>query len=54
LPVAYERAHETAGEPATLTYRYTGSYAARPRSRGSDVQVCFDGDISWCRLRLPL
>ena len=33
-------------------YHYTGRYHLRPRSDGSDVAVCFGGDISLTRLRL--
>ncbi len=51
LPVAYER-HPI--EPGALTFHYSGSYSDRARQSGSDVDVCFGGDISWCRLTLPM
>ena len=54
LPVAYRQDDPSGSDPSTLTYHYTGSYGERPHSPGSDVQVCFGGDISWCRLRLPM
>lgn len=31
---------------------YHASYAERPRDEGSDVEACFAGDISLCRLHL--
>lgn len=33
-------------------FRYSASYAARPRDPDSDVAVCFGGRISWSRLRV--
>jgi len=51
LPVGYE---QSAGVAPDLTFQYNGSYGDRPRRPGSDVDVCFGGDISWCRLNLPI
>jgi hypothetical protein len=31
---------------------YHASYAERPRDEGSDVEACFSGHISLCRLHL--
>lgn len=44
LPVRYESAENR--------FRYRGVYADRPRRPGSDVDVCFSGDIAVTRLRL--
>jgi len=33
-------------------YAYTASYAARPRDPGSDVEVCFSGEIAVSKLRV--
>ncbi len=33
-------------------YHYNASYGERPRIAGSDVDVCFSGEISLCRLGL--
>lgn len=48
LNVAYEASEV---DKARL-YRYTASYAARPRDAGSDVEVCFGGAIAISKLRL--
>lgn len=44
LPVRYEASGNR--------FRYRGVYADRPRRPGSDVDVCFSGDIAVTRLRL--
>lgn len=44
LPVRYEAAGNR--------YRYLGVYAERPRRPGSDVDVCFGGNIAVTQLRL--
>lgn len=49
LNVAYES--ESAGAGAAL-FRYTATYAARPVEPGSDVAVCFGGQIAVSRLRV--
>lgn len=54
LPVSYRIADAPEAVAATLTCHYNGEYSKRPRERGSDVDVCFRGDLSWCRLRLPM
>jgi 5'-nucleotidase len=45
LGVSFEK-HPTGG------YLYNASYGDRPRDPGSDVDVCFGGGISVCRLAL--
>jgi len=46
-------AYETTRLDAHLTsHRYTATYAARPVEAGSDVAVCFAGDIAVSRLRI--
>ncbi len=50
LPVDYEQVE--AAMANIMEFRYRASYAARPRDAGSDVDVCFGGQISWSRLRL--
>ena len=44
LPVRYEASDNR--------FRYRGIYADRPRRPGSDVDVCFSGNIAVTRLRL--
>ncbi len=44
LPVAYRRDGED--------YYYTGRYADRPQTPGSDVEVCFQGNIAVTQLKV--
>lgn len=53
LPVSYRRQPDDEDE-GSLTFHYTGRYGDRLRREGGDVAVCFGGDISWCRLNLPM
>jgi 5'-nucleotidase len=46
LGVEFERGRR---EDGAMEFRYTASYAARPRVAGSDVDVCFSGAISISR-----
>jgi 5'-nucleotidase len=45
LRVSYDRSSEG-------SYLYSASYAERPQDAGSDVEACFGGHISLCRLHL--
>ena len=45
LPIAYQ--------PLGETFVYASDYHSRPRDAGSDVAVCFGGQISVTKLRLP-
>lgn len=49
LPVSFVRSEEQGGACVT-EYLYDGSYAARPRDPGSDVEACFGGKIAVSRL----
>jgi len=46
LPVAFEP------EEGNESFRYTGRYQDRVSSEGSDVAICFGGDIAVSRIRL--
>lgn len=46
LPIAYTRQPDGG-------YRYTGDYRSRPRTTGSDVDVCFGGGISMTEIAWP-
>ncbi len=45
LPISYQ--------PLGNAYTYTSDYHARPRAPDSDVAICFGGEVSITRLRLP-
>jgi len=45
LPVEFVRS-DPQGHPSVVEYLYSGSYAARPREAGSDVETCFGGRIA--------
>jgi|SoiMethySBSTD1v2_1073268.scaffolds.fasta_scaffold06466_9 5'-nucleotidase len=52
LDVGFEDG-ETIGEDSRLMH-YTGTYHGRPRARGRDVAVCFEGAIAVTRIPLDI